>query len=1196
MQDRRFEGTLAGLAVAFFAFLVMRLAMVLLSPSDLIAQQAGIFWEENWSGSATLAARGWGTSSCVNYPGAVAPYAEGCNPVRSTQLPYPGFTHSLREDYTTPIIPDGGEGTHGQFITRQDQFATNDLWFRVWIRTSNFTYHSGGSTTKDFYILTQTGGDGNFGFPFVLGHPFGDRRQWIGTQGEQSNSAPCSGAPGGTFNSCFYPPNLASVPMADNQWYCQEGHIVHNTTLGVATGSIELWTSGVKTHAYFGRDFLGNPQNRRALSGIRIYVQLGSGLRFFGPFAVGNTRIGCGTTPPPADVTPPSTPTSLAAPSTNLPVTLTWTYPDMIPADFGGYKVYRRLGTCASGARSLLPGGTINGDTRTFTDTTVPVATTAVSYQVSSFDTSGNESALSTCLDESLTPPGGGETSASVATVTADFYGANITFNGSAHAISYFTMKNNNTPVEITGLGGVTSYRLSRVWTTEDGEVLSGTAPFTCIKAKGSDGIYQTGQICTGVPIAPEVPAFTPSAANLKVHPTNPIWLSDSDNNAVTLAGVGIDGCCSLIPPNVSRGVLQDTFSNPGDSPLITETFDGTDTDIGPNWNVLTSSNALNKSSGKARVSAVGFPTSMESLINVPGLDPSNQIAKGLMTDVPGSGVDAVLALGVRMSGSGTRKGYQCEINRTGALSIIMFESDGDYVVLKTGTHTFATSATIPYECWVYTWDGETELRIVRDGVSLLMWNTRNDAEKITTGTCGMRMYLASGAVSAFQVDNFVCGNAVVTNDDVLAFQTQNARGSTTARFLIRDRTVSGSTATFANGSYGRTPTTQMPWHKTGERIDTTTGTPIKVGIYDLDTPNLQFFADLRTAVQAANANHITPFINLFEGWCNSQCDFEALGNPFGKAANNIQGINGDTNNNGKCEECHRLGVSAITDRQKAYVRRVIDSVVDLRYVIEISNEDLESDVSAIEAWQDAMADEVEAHETSLGKTEHTILRSTWGPPSGFWSNYNHMFANTHGQMVAPGPALPGDVNYVTDPPESDGTKVVVMDMDHQGATTPYYWAWQNYLRGNYPVYLYEPRLGFDNATVESKAFARLKQVNEYGARIGLKDMSPIAKGATSVISSAFGLINPCQEILAYRPTSGTLNIDLSACTGDVFKAEILNASTGEITATSDVNGGATRSFNPGYGGDGDFVVYLKNYDMIPGESAPAKVNNLTVR
>ena len=112
---------------------------------------------------------------------------------------------------------------------------------------------------------------------------------------------------------------------------------------------------------------------------------------------------------------------------------------------------------------------------------------------------------------------------------------------------------------------------------------------------------------------------------------------------------------------------------------------------------------------------------------------------------------------------------------------------------------------------------------------------------------------------------------------------------------------------------------------------------------FDLTQFDEQFFALLRQHVEAAGARWMYVSIMLFNGWSiETKGDASHIpwqGHPF-HAQNNVNGINGDPNGDGQGLETHTLAVPAITARQEAYVRKVIDTVGDLDNVLyEISNE-----------------------------------------------------------------------------------------------------------------------------------------------------------------------------------------------------------------------------------------------------------------
>ena len=279
--------------------LIRVLLVVLVWPS---VGQAAVYFDETFE--TTLAGNGWSTQSC-QFLGYTDPYpANGCNPFITSEIAH-GGSKALRADYTgnppsragcsnSPTIECG--------VTVYRTFpSTGDLWNRFWYRTApGWSY--GSISTKNIYLYTTDNTPS-----FVWGHHFNGSELQLDAQGIPTQVCPS----GNTGNTCSFWPNLATVPLNNDQWYCIETRL-NVGSAGGADALFEAWINGTQTIGYYGKRFLeaGQPD---ALNQVKIYAQSGSGVMYYDDFALGSTRMGCGgVAPPTPDTTPPSPPTNLA--------------------------------------------------------------------------------------------------------------------------------------------------------------------------------------------------------------------------------------------------------------------------------------------------------------------------------------------------------------------------------------------------------------------------------------------------------------------------------------------------------------------------------------------------------------------------------------------------------------------------------------------------------------------------------------------------------------------------------------------------------------------------------------------------------------------------------------------------------------------------------------------------------------------
>jgi len=273
-----------GAAVAAIAFL-----SVVLFPPSRASSQSGPYWTEDFEpptyvvGSPLKAAvsvedvSGWFSSD-----GALAG-----NPSIDNSIVFNG-TQSLHGHYTG--LDSGG------FIDRYFGASTNEIWTRFYYRTTSFTYHDSGTKHFVLYDLALDRG----GPAFWLMHLEGSREFGI-TALDNRPGSPLN-------NNINYRPNVASLPIADDRWYCIQTHYKMGTP-GGSDGVVEIFVDGTPTVQYTDQNFL-MPGDAFGFTGFRLYVQHGVGEMYYDLLSVGPVKIDCLGAPPSAAANPPSAPTN----------------------------------------------------------------------------------------------------------------------------------------------------------------------------------------------------------------------------------------------------------------------------------------------------------------------------------------------------------------------------------------------------------------------------------------------------------------------------------------------------------------------------------------------------------------------------------------------------------------------------------------------------------------------------------------------------------------------------------------------------------------------------------------------------------------------------------------------------------------------------------------------------------------------
>lgn len=304
---------------------------------------------------------------------------------------------------------------------------------------------------------------------------------------------------------------------------------------------------------------------------------------------------------------------------------------------------------------------------------------------------------------------------------------------------------------------------------------------------------------------------------------------------------------------------------------------------------------------------------------------------------------------------------------------------------------------------------------------------------------------------------------------------------------------------------------------------------------FDVSRFNDAYFERLRERVQAAAERGIYVKVMLFQGWSIEQKGHyrsPGYGNPWDghpfNRMNNVNGVDGDPDGDGHGGEIHTLAVPRVTELQKAYIRKVVDTLNDLDNVIyEISNE---SDTSSV-AWQYAMIDYIHEYERSKPKQHPVVMTVPW--PEGD----NRALFEGPAEAVAPNnDGRKGLYRDVFSP--ADGSKVVFADTDHLwGIGGNEKWVWKSFTSGYNPIFMDPleilPTLATAGNIPTEPEWERIRlnmgYTLRFAERMNLVSMLP----SPELASSGFCLASP-SERLVYLPEGGPVSVDLSDMAGEL--------------------------------------------------------------
>lgn len=420
-----------------------------------------------------------------------------------------------------------------------------------------------------------------------------------------------------------------------------------------------------------------------------------------------------------------------------------------------------------------------------------------------------------------------------------------------------------------------------------------------------------------------------------------------------------------------------------------------------------------------------------------------------------------------------------------------------------------------------------------------------------------------------------------------------------------------------------------MPWVTgTGGRFDLYDGDPSLSFDDSKVIFNPSYFTRLFTRVNEARLRGIYVDVMLFQGWSVYRKRFTPSGGwcPFKdhpwKLSNNNDGVDADfLHTSNQCsgsdgEELHTLNLAnpqsqketVIANFQKAYVRKVLDTLKDLDNVLyEISNESIcdESNYPGFctKDWQYEMIAFIKQHQNAANLMQHPVgMTAGADNVSLFASSADWVSPSRRGSCSAHPPD-----DYALDPPEHDGSKVILADTDHiscvRSATNPRWhrqWTWKSLTRGYNPIMMDaaqnpfngNPGSGADPTNpVWPDARRYLGEARSYAERLDLATAVP----SSALCGTGYCLAAPGSAYLVYQPDPSSITVNLVAGTYDVEWFDPRNGHVFALPPLAATGGDEQFDRPPGFDCGGsrfacDAVLLLSN-----GTPATAEMSALAV-
>lgn len=365
---------------------------------------------------------------------------------------------------------------------------------------------------------------------------------------------------------------------------------------------------------------------------------------------------------------------------------------------------------------------------------------------------------------------------------------------------------------------------------------------------------------------------------------------------------------------------------------------------------------------------------------------------------------------------------------------------------------------------------------------------------------------------------------------------------------------------------------------------------------FDLFKFDQLYFDRMRRRIINARKNGIWVSVMLFQGWSieglGTQANTPWQGHPF-NSRNNINGINGDWDQDGNGWELHTRTNPQINSLHEAYVKKVIDTVGDLENVLyEISNESVATElpdrchhITRVKDWAYHFIDLIHRYEQAQGYGPHPVGLSGFRPIPGDppLRKTNPLLFASPAEYISPsGSPGPGDQVWKNDPPAATGDKVIIADTDHiqpesHGGPGLRSWEWRTFTRGhNLNAVDGDPQQGANwFSSGDSKT---MQAMARYVEKVNLVSMRPYP----DLSSTTYCLADPGHAYIVYQPLNGadsektghSFQLHLQ---GGEYEYEWFNPTTNEILqAGRIIKTTGESSFTPPF--NDHAVLFLKRY------------------